>query len=76
MFIFYESIGLDPALPYFEFKWNNLDRESASVVDVIHTNCGGLGQVLPIGTVDFYANGGITQSGCEKESTYIIYLLF
>ncbi|XP_025205376.1 pancreatic triacylglycerol lipase-like isoform X2 [Melanaphis sacchari] len=56
--------GLDPALPYFEYTWNNLDENSATVVDIIHTNCGFLGQVLPIGTVDFYANGAITQPGC------------
>jgi len=50
--------------------WNNLDKHSATVVDVIHTNCGALGQMLPIGTVDFYANGAITQPGCDKNSEY------
>ncbi|KAF0773993.1 pancreatic triacylglycerol lipase-like isoform X1 [Aphis craccivora] len=60
------ATGLDPALPYFEYMWNNLDVQSATVVDVIHTNCGALGQMLPIGTVDFYANGAITQPGCDK----------
>ncbi|XP_060835446.1 pancreatic triacylglycerol lipase-like [Rhopalosiphum padi] len=60
------ATGLDPALPHFEYMWNNLDKHSATVVDVIHTNCGALGQMLPIGTVDFYANGAITQPGCDK----------
>ncbi|XP_022178948.1 pancreatic triacylglycerol lipase-like [Myzus persicae] len=60
--------GLDPALPHFEMLWNLLDAESATMVDIIHTNCGGLGQMLPIGTVDFYANGGITQPGCDRTS--------
>jgi len=60
--------GLDPALPQFELLWNLLDAQSATMVDIIHTNCGALGQMLPIGTVDFYANGGITQPGCDMTS--------
>lgn len=64
----YIFLGLDPALPKYEFLWNRLDNKSATVVDVVHTNCGALGQVLPIGTVDFYANGAINQPGCEKSS--------
>jgi len=36
------------------------------VVDIIHTNCGGIGLVLPTGTVDFYANGAIIQPECEE----------
>ncbi|KAL5240399.1 hypothetical protein ACI65C_007809 [Semiaphis heraclei] len=60
--------GLDPALPHFEYTWSFLNAESAKVVDVIHTNCGALGQLLPMGTVDFYANGGITQPGCDRTS--------
>ncbi|XP_015376767.1 PREDICTED: lipase member H-like isoform X2 [Diuraphis noxia] len=62
------ATGLDPALPHFEHLWNLLDAESATVVDIIHTNCGLLGQMLPIGTVDFYANGGITQPRCDKSN--------
>jgi len=50
--------------------------QSATVVDVIHTNCGALGQMLPIGTVDFYANGAITQPGCDKNSKYFIHTSF
>jgi len=50
-----------------------LDNESATVVDVIHTNCGVFGQLLPIGTVDFYANGAITQPGCDNKSKYFIH---
>lgn len=61
-------VGLDPALPNFETQMNILDTNSASIVDVIHTNCGCLGQLLPIGTVDFYANGAIVQPGCEDAS--------
>jgi len=55
-------------LPHFEYFWNLLDAQSATVVDIIHTNCGLFGQMLPIGTVDFYANGGITQPGCDRTS--------
>ncbi|NP_001155771.1 lipase-like [Acyrthosiphon pisum] len=62
------ATGLDPALPHFELFWNQLDEQSATMVDIIHTNCGVLGQMMPIGTVDFYANGGITQPGCDRTS--------
>lgn len=68
--ILHRVTGLDPALPYFESLWNILDTQSATVVDVIHTNCGVIGQMLPIGTVDFYANGAITQPGCNNKYWY------
>lgn len=67
---YYDNIylGLDPALPSFEHLSNNLDVGTATVVDVIHSNCGIYGQTIPIGTIDFYANGGIIQPGCDATS--------
>ncbi|VVC40273.1 Triacylglycerol lipase family,Lipase/vitellogenin,Alpha/Beta hydrolase fold [Cinara cedri] len=59
--------GLDPALLRFENGGSILNADSATVVDIIHTNSGVSGQILPIGTVDFYANGGIRQPGCEYD---------
>jgi len=44
--------------------------KSATTVDVIHTNCGCYGQLLPIGTIDFYANGGILQPGSGNSGMY------
>ncbi|VVC40271.1 Triacylglycerol lipase family,Lipase/vitellogenin,Alpha/Beta hydrolase fold [Cinara cedri] len=62
--------GLDPALPCFEVASNKLDVHSGTQVDVIHTNSGVFGYTLPIGTVDFYANGGIGQPGCQNTIEY------
>ncbi|XP_055956183.1 lipase member I [Patella vulgata] len=58
--------GLDPSGPLFEdaSSWGRLDSLDAQTVDVIHTDTPGLGISKPIGTVDFYPNGGIDQPGC------------
>lgn len=57
--------GLDPAGPLFESQHPNsrLDESDAEFVDVIHSNgenliLGGLGSWQPMGTVDYYPNGG------------------
>ncbi|XP_076296109.1 pancreatic triacylglycerol lipase [Lasioglossum baleicum] len=60
--------GLDPALPGFHLLTTDktrLDSTDASFVDVIHS-CGGvLGYLQPLGSVDFYPNGGTAiQPGC------------
>jgi len=77
--------GLDPAGPRFvdgpwleaipELAENILTKESASFVDVIHTN-GGFepcvvcasefrsGTILELGHMDFYPSGGSVQPGC------------
>uniref|UniRef100_A0A182PFZ9 Lipase domain-containing protein n=1 Tax=Anopheles epiroticus TaxID=199890 RepID=A0A182PFZ9_9DIPT len=59
-------IGLDPAGPLFSSKDGNnrLDATDAAYVEVIHTNGGTLGMYDPIGTADFYPNGGKHQPGC------------
>ncbi|XP_055298187.1 vitellogenin-1-like [Sitodiplosis mosellana] len=51
--------ALDPANPCFnsETDLKGLTRYDAKLVDVIHTNPGGLGKRDPIGAVDFYVNG-------------------
>ncbi|XP_014087328.2 pancreatic triacylglycerol lipase [Bactrocera oleae] len=62
--------GLDPARPAFEGNTgpeNHLDATDADFVDVIHTCAGILGFKQPIGTVDFYPNGGgAFQPGCKE----------
>lgn len=54
--------GLDPAGPLFEDsnKQENerLSSDDGDVVEVIHTDGGVLGFNAPIGTIDFYPNGG------------------
>ncbi|XP_041787627.1 phospholipase A1-like [Anopheles merus] len=59
-------IGLDPALPLFSIheKENRIDHQDAMYVEVIHTDGGLLGFRDPIGTADFYPNGGSHQPGC------------
>lgn len=60
--------GLDPALPGFHLLTSDktrLDPTDAIFVDIIHS-CGGvLGYLKPLGSVDFYPNGGTpVQPGC------------
>ena len=65
--------ALDPAGPAF---YNNDTRvrispSDAAFVDVLHTNgdtslSGGLGLINPVGTADFYVNGGKDQPGCDN----------
>ncbi|XP_054729783.1 pancreatic triacylglycerol lipase-like [Anastrepha obliqua] len=62
--------GLDPARPAFEDcigPENHLDATDAEFVDVIHSCAGVLGFKKPIGSVDFYPNGGrAPQPGCSE----------
>lgn len=53
--------GLDPAGPLFLLATSRsrLDPTDANFVDVIHTDAGRYGYYNPLGTVDFYPNGGI-----------------
>lgn len=60
----------DPARRPFENSVtpssDRLSAEDASTVVVVHSNAGGGGYLAPIGTVDFYPNGGgAPQPGCE-----------
>lgn len=67
--------GLDPARPLFEMPAlvttdRRLDTSDAHFVDVIHTNGGSFGMILPIGHVDFYPNGGMKQPGCDTSKIF------
>ena len=65
--------ALDPAGPAY---YNNdprvrISRNDANYVDVLHTNgdtslSGGFGLMDPVGTADFYVNGGMDQPGCDN----------
>ncbi|XP_059170483.1 lipase member I-like [Physella acuta] len=62
--------GLDPAGPSFKDTPPevHLDPSDARVVDVIHTDTGSslsMGARQPMGTLDFYPNGGDSQPGCS-----------
>ena len=65
--------ALDPAGPCFECKSSvevGLNKKSADVVEVIHTDTAGgkiinrFGTKRPIGDIDFYVNGIGKQPGC------------
>uniref|UniRef100_A0A0P6G748 Pancreatic triacylglycerol lipase n=1 Tax=Daphnia magna TaxID=35525 RepID=A0A0P6G748_9CRUS len=71
--------GLDPAYPGFsvENPGERLDTTDARFVDVMHTNSakivgGGLSFPVPIGHVDFWPNGGVSQPGCFATGTDIL----
>ncbi|KRT80490.1 hydrolase, partial [Oryctes borbonicus] len=58
----------DPAREEFEHHEVDVDsrlsKYDADIVDVAHTDIGHYGFIKPIGTVDFYFNGGKIQPGC------------
>lgn len=61
--------ALDPAGPEFEVplrdKNSRLSDNDANIVEVVHTNIGFNGFAKPLGTIDFYVNGGgPSQPGC------------
>lgn len=71
------SIGLDPAMPLFlisEPKYK-LDHTDAKFVDVLHTNGFNMGMYGKMGDVDFYANGGVSQPGCERGAGITIHFV-
>ncbi|CAG9785685.1 unnamed protein product [Diatraea saccharalis] len=59
--------ALDPAMPLFITRdiTKKVDQSDALFVDVLHTNAMWKGKLEPSGHVDFYANGGMTQPGCN-----------
>uniref|UniRef100_A0A8B9QD05 Lipase domain-containing protein n=1 Tax=Apteryx owenii TaxID=8824 RepID=A0A8B9QD05_APTOW len=60
--------GLDPAGPLFsqEPPEGRLYHTDAQFIDVIHTDIDALGFRKPLGTIDFYPNGGMDQPGCPR----------
>lgn len=60
-------IGLDPSKFLFKYSERNerLSDTDAYYVEVVHTNGDFLGFREPIGTSDFYVNGGMSQPCCD-----------
>lgn len=61
--------GLDPARPLIEKHASHgyrLTRDDASVVQIIHTNAGTLGQQSLTGSLDLCINGGSLQPFCRR----------
>ncbi|XP_026747853.1 lipase member H-like [Trichoplusia ni] len=65
------KIAYITALEPMNAGWNtNNNRFAASdgvYTEVIHTNAGVLGYMMPLGDVDFYPNGGINMPGCDNQ---------
>ncbi|XP_069683241.1 pancreatic triacylglycerol lipase-like [Periplaneta americana] len=60
--------GLDPAGPLFLQYGNDahvLSKDDAEFVEVVHTNGGLAGQLVVLGHVDFFMNGGSLQPDCQ-----------
>nr|XP_032515139.1 lipase member H-B-like [Danaus plexippus plexippus] len=67
--------GLDPAGPLYDGKFfESLDEDSASFVDVFHTNPSGLGSHKSQATIDIWFNCERKyQPGCEVEDDPVVY---
>ena len=59
------NTGLDPAFPLFYPSACHIRSTDAEAVVILHTDGGFYGVAINTGTVDFYANKGISvQPGC------------
>ena len=57
--------GLDPAYPLFsKSSKDRIYSTDGQYVEIMHTNAKTLGFDIPLGTADFYPNGGKSQRGC------------
>lgn len=71
--------ALDPTLPLFNdtSPTDRLDSSDASVVDVYHCDSYRFGVGEPIGTIDFYPNGGVApMPTCNDSVQPLIKLLY
>lgn len=72
--------ALDPARPMFEHpevaEMSRLAPLDAQHVDVYHSNILVYGFTAPIGTIDFYINGGLVQPGCNGNRFLFFFNLF
>lgn len=57
---------MDPAS--YLFRYDKVDKRlaetDADIVEVIHTNGNRFGFKQPLGTIDYYPNGGMSQPSC------------
>ncbi|XP_026747850.1 lipase member I-like [Trichoplusia ni] len=57
--------SLDPTLAGWITNPDSFNATDAVYTEVIHTNAGVNGVLLPAGDVDFYPNGGVVMTGCS-----------
>ncbi|CAD1472338.1 unnamed protein product, partial [Heterotrigona itama] len=60
-------VGLDPAQPNFLTAGvgTRISLGDGEYVQILHTNAGGAGFNISLGDIDFWANNGQTQNGCN-----------
>ena len=65
------AAGLDPAQRNFLSAGvgTRLSSGDGKYVQVVHTNAGGAGLNISLGNIDFWANNGQTQNGCDLLDT-------
>ncbi|XP_047039945.1 pancreatic lipase-related protein 2-like [Helicoverpa zea] len=56
--------SLDPALPGWISNPQGFQASDGLYTEVMHTNAGVSGKLVPVGDVDFYPNGGVNMPGC------------
>ncbi|CAH4030973.1 pancreatic triacylglycerol lipase-like [Pieris brassicae] len=72
-------IALDPSLIGWTQNPDKLSTRDATFVEVLHTTAGKYGYDLPLGHLDFYANGGVDQPmcgdlpACSHSYSYVYY---
>ncbi|XP_026747546.1 lipase member H-like [Trichoplusia ni] len=57
-------LSIDPASPGWNFKPERFQKTDGIYTEVIHSNAGLMGYLVPLGDVDIYPNGGIDMPGC------------
>uniref|UniRef100_A0A1E1WV17 Lipase domain-containing protein n=1 Tax=Pectinophora gossypiella TaxID=13191 RepID=A0A1E1WV17_PECGO len=62
-------VAIDPTLIGWTHHTEKLNPRSARVVEVLHATAGLLGYDYPLGTIDFYPNGGTVQTGCGFDTS-------
>ncbi|KAF3430034.1 hypothetical protein E2986_11354 [Frieseomelitta varia] len=65
-------VGLDPAQPNFLRAGAGIRLSSGdgNYVQVLHTNAGAAGFNMSLGDIDFWANNGQTQNGCDSVNVF------
>ncbi|XP_047985216.1 pancreatic triacylglycerol lipase-like [Leguminivora glycinivorella] len=62
-------VAIDPSFYGWTHHPDILKATDATAVEVLHATSGILGYDYPLGTIDFYPNGGVYQNGCGTDAS-------
>ncbi|XP_061708603.1 pancreatic triacylglycerol lipase-like [Cydia pomonella] len=62
-------VAIDPSFHGWTHHPDILKADDAGVVEVLHATAGIQGYDYPLGTIDFYPNGGVYQNGCGADTS-------